>query len=138
MTGENVPRRLAIVASGSGRPAKRGSAPRRRLAILAGEGGDPRTGSSRRRLVILAGGGDGPRSQRKTWESPRLTDVLTRGASGDDDPALDLECRLGSGPQEPTNFPSSASRADGLAWGVVFVVEILGEGSNSRYSGNLL
>ena len=53
-----------------------------------------------------------------------------------DDLELDVECRLVSGPQEPTNFPSSASRADGLAWGVVFVVEILGEGSLSRHSSS--
>ena len=55
-----------------------------------------------------------------------------------DDLVSDLECRLVSGPQEPTNFPSSASRADGLAWGVVFVVEILGEGSIPRYSSSPL
>ena len=67
-----------------------------------------------------------------------VTDVLILEASDDDDLVSDLECRLVSGPQEPTNFPSSASRTDGLAWGVVFVVEILGEGSIPRYSSSPL
>ena len=67
-----------------------------------------------------------------------VTGVLTHETSADDDLASDLECRLVSGPQKPTNFPSSASHADGLAYGVVFVVEILGEGSIPRYSSSPL
>ena len=68
----------------------------------------------------------------------RVNNVLTRRASDDYDSALDLACRLGFGLQEPTNFPSSASRADGLAWGVVLVVDILGEGSIPCYSSSPL
>ena len=44
-----------------------------------------------------------------------VINVLTHRASDDNDPSLDLECRLGSGPQEPTNVPSSMSHAGGLA-----------------------